>query len=213
VRSEARVTKRIVVLVSGNGGNLQAILDAVDDGRLAARVVGVVSNRPAVRALQRATTAGVPTAVVEAQPAETRVQYDARLRDVVEGWAPDIVVLAGFMRVLSPVFLDAFPQAVVNIHPALPGELPGIRAIERAHAQAQDGLRTHSGVMVHLVPDAGVDSGPVLAAVEVAVSRGESLADFATRMHDAEHRLLVRALVEFIDQPIAQKTHQHLRFR
>ena len=67
--------------------------------------------------------------------------------------------------------------------------------------------------MVHLVHDEGVDTGPVLAAVEVAVSRGESLADFATRMHDAEHRLLVRALVEFIDQPIAQKTHQHLRFR
>ena len=119
MRSEARVTKRIVVLVSGNGGNLQAILDAVDDGRLAAHVVGVVSNRPAVRALQRATTAGVPTAVVEAQPAETRVQYDERLRDVVEAWEPDIVVLAGFMRVLSPVFLDAFPQAVVNIHPRL----------------------------------------------------------------------------------------------
>ena len=104
MRSEACVTKRIVVLVSGNGGNLQAILDAVDDGRLAARVVGVVSNRPAVRALQRATTAGVPTAVVEAQPAETRVQYDARLRDMVEAWEPDIVVLAGFMRVLSPAW-------------------------------------------------------------------------------------------------------------
>ncbi|NQW68378.1 MAG: phosphoribosylglycinamide formyltransferase [Acidimicrobiaceae bacterium] len=206
------MTKRIVVLVSGNGGNLQAILDAVDDGRLAARVVGVVSNRPAVRALQRATTAGVPTVVVEPQPAETRVQYDERLRDAVEAWRPDIVVLAGFMRVLSPGFLDAFPQAVVNIHPALPGELPGIRAIERAHAQAQDGLRTHSGVMVHLVPDAGVDTGPVLAAVQVAMPRGESLADFAARMHEAEHHLLVRALVEFLDRPLVEKTHQPLRF-
>jgi len=212
MRSEPRMTKRIVVLVSGNGGNLQAILDAVDDGRLAARVVGVVSNRPAVRALQRATTAGVPTVVVEPQPAETRVQYDERLRDAVEAWRPDIVVLAGFMRVLSPGFLDAFPQAVVNIHPALPGELPGIRAIERAHAQAQDGLRTHSGVMVHLVPDAGVDTGPVLAAVQVAMPRGESLADFAARMHEAEHHLLVRALVEFLDRPLVEKTHQPLRF-
>ena len=206
------MTKRIVVLVSGNGGNLQAILDAVDDGRLAARVVGVVSNRPAVRALQRATTAGVPTVVVEPQPAETRVQYDERLREVVGAWQPDIVVLAGFMRVLSPVFLDAFPQAVVNIHPALPGELPGIRAIERAHAQAQEGLRTHSGVMVHLVPDAGVDSGPVLAAVQVAMPRGESLADFAARMHEAEHHLLVRALVAFVDRPLVGQTHQPLRF-
>lgn len=207
------MTKRIVVLVSGNGGNLQAILDAVGDGRLAARVVGVVSNRSDVRALQRATTAGVPTAVVEPQQAETRVHYDERLREVVWAWRPDIVVLAGFMRVLSPEFLDAFPQSVVNIHPALPGELPGLRAIERAHAQAQEGLRTHSGVMVHLVPDAGVDTGPVLASVQVAMQKSESLTDFAARMHDAEHRLLVRALVEFIDQAIIQKTHQHLRFR
>ncbi len=100
----------------------------------------------------------------------------------------------------------------MNIHPALPGELPGIRAIERAHAQAQDGLRTHSGVMVHLVPDAGVDTGPVLAAVQVAMPRGESLADFAARMHEAEHHLLVRALVEFVDRPLVEKTHQPLRF-
>ena len=206
------MTKRIVVLVSGNGGNLQAILDAVGDGRLAARVVGVVSNRPAVRALQRATTAGVPTVVVEPQPAETRVQYDERLCEVVGAWRPDIVVLAGFMRVLSPEFLDAFPQAVVNIHPALPGELPGTQAIERAHAQAQEGLRTHSGVMVHLVPDAGVDSGPVLASVQVAMQKSETLADFAARMHEAEHHLLVRALVEFIDRPLVEKTHQPLRF-
>lgn len=206
------MTKRIVVLVSGNGGNLQAILDAVGDGRLAARVVGVVSNRPAARALQRATTAGVPTVVVEPQQAETRVHYDERLREVVWAWRPDIVVLAGFMRVLSPEFLDAFPQSVVNIHPALPGELPGIHAIERAHAQAREGLRTHSGVMVHLVPDAGVDTGPVLASVQVAMQKSESLADFAARMHEAEHHLLVRALVEFIDRPLAQETHQPLRF-
>jgi formyltetrahydrofolate-dependent phosphoribosylglycinamide formyltransferase len=194
------MTARIAVLVSGNGSNLQALLDACRDGRITGRIVGVASNRSGVRALDRARTAGVDTAVVTLDRGESRESYDARLRDAVAPWRPDVVVLAGFMRILSRVFLDEFTGRVINVHPALPGELPGVGAIERAHAQAVTGERTRSGVMVHLVPDEGVDDGPVLATVEVAVRSDESFDDFAARMHAAEHRLLVDAVAHFLSR-------------
>lgn len=192
------MSARIVVLVSGNGSNLQALLDASRSGVLAAQIVGVASNRDGVYALERAHGAGVEHAVVEPVEGEQRRVYDARLRDVVLAWQPDVVVLAGFMRILSSTFLDAFAGRVINVHPALPGELPGIGAIERAHEEAQAGLRTRSGVMVHLVPDEGVDSGPVLAVVEVPMVANEKFDVFANRMHVAEHHLLVGAVAAFI---------------
>lgn len=194
------MTARIAVLVSGNGSNLQAILDACADGRLVARVVGVVSNVPTARALDRAREAGVETAVVERTLGEERQAFDARLRDQVKVWHPDVVVLAGFMRLLSDTFLDAFSNRVINVHPALPGELPGVSAIERAFAEAQSGSRTRSGVMVHLVPDEGVDDGPVLAVEEVPMLTDESLESFAERMHAVEHRLIVYALAQLLDR-------------
>lgn len=194
------MTTRVVVLVSGNGSNLQAILDACTDGNLNARVVGVVSNVPGVRAIRRATDAGVPAVVVEPTTNESRCDYDVRLRRQVEGWQPDVVVLAGFMRLLSKTFLGAFPSRVLNVHPALPGELPGVRAIERAHAEARLGARSRSGVMVHLVPDEGIDDGPVIAVEEVSILPDEPLESFAARMHDVEHRLLVSALADILDQ-------------
>ncbi|MEY3615494.1 MAG: phosphoribosylglycinamide formyltransferase [Actinomycetota bacterium] len=192
------MSMRIAVLVSGNGSNLQALLDASRSGALNAEIVGVVSSRPGVLALERARSAEIEHAVVQPVEDEPRKTYDGRLRDVVSSWQPDVVVLAGFMRILSPTFLDAFAGRVINVHPALPGELPGIGAIERAYAEAQAGIRTRSGVMVHLVPDEGVDCGPILAAVEVPMVASETLETFANRMHAAEHQLLVGAVTDFI---------------
>ena len=195
------MTARLVVLASGSGSNLQAIVDACGSRcpgvppRLAAEVVGVVCDQPAAFALERAVAAGVPGVCIPRQPGETRAEYDVRLAAGVAGLDPDWVVLAGFMRVLSRVFLDRFPARVVNLHPALPGQLPGVRAIERAYDEWLGGYRTHSGVMVHLVPDEGVDDGPVLAADTVPFHPGDSLHDFAQRMHQAEHRLLVDTLI------------------
>jgi phosphoribosylglycinamide formyltransferase 1 len=183
-----------VVLVSGNGSNLQAILDACADGRIEGDVVAVVSNRSDVFALQRADDAGVPAVHVGAHQGEERAGYDARLADVIAGFEPDLVVLAGWMRVLTMSFLGWFPRQVVNLHPALPGELPGTRAIERAWEEALAGSRTHTGVMVHLVPDDGIDDGPVLATTSIDIDPTSSLEDFEALMHAAEHRLLVQVL-------------------
>lgn len=185
---------RIVVLASGNGSNLQAILDAVASGELPAQVVAVVSNKADTGALARASLAGVPAIHVPPHPGEARADYDARLADIVSGFDPHWVMLAGWMRVLSMSFLGWFPGMVVNLHPALPGQLAGTNAIERAFDEAQTGRRTATGVMMHLVPDEGVDDGPVLATVDVPIEPSDSLATLTERVHRAEHGLVVATL-------------------
>ncbi len=186
--------KRLVVLVSGSGSNLQAIIDACADDRLPAEVVAVVSNKVDVFALQRADAAGVPAVHVGVHPGEERADYDARLADVVAGFDPDLVVLAGWMRLLTMSFLGWFPNRVVNLHPALPGDLPGTRAIERAWDDAIAGTRTQTGVMVHLVPDEGVDDGPVLGTATIDIDTAAGFDAFAELVHATEHRLLVDTL-------------------
>lgn len=185
---------RIVVLASGEGTNLQAVLDACASGTLPAAVVAVVSNKEGSGALRRAAAAGVPFVHMAPHPGEERAEYDARLADVVSGFDPDWVVLAGWMRILSMSFLGWFPRMVVNLHPALPGELPGTDAIARAWSEWQLGRRHHTGVMVHLVPDAGVDDGPVLATAVVGIDPTDTLETLTHRVHETEHRLLVDTL-------------------
>lgn len=192
---------RLVVLASGTGSNLQAVLDACAAGDLPAEVVAVVSDRDEALALRRAVAAGVPSVHVGIHDGEERSDYDARLADVVAGFAPDLVVLAGWMRILTTSFLGWFPERVVNLHPALPGELPGTHAIERAWHEALAGSRTRTGVMVHRVPDEGVDDGPVLATVEVPILLDhDTLADLEHRVHAAEHVILVDTLRTLCDQ-------------
>lgn len=191
----------IVVLVSGNGSNLQAILDACAAGSIPGRVAAVVSNQADAFGLQRAAHAGVPAVHVGRLDGESRNDYDARLADVVAGFAPDLVVLAGWMRILTTDFLGWFPERVINLHPALPGEFPGTRAIGRAWHEAMAGERTSSGVMVHLVPDEGVDDGPVLAIAEVPIRPDDTLETFEQRVHDTEHRVLVDAIRTLCEQP------------
>ncbi len=188
---------RIVVLVSGGGSNLQAVLDACQSGQINGSVAAVVSNRAEVFALQRAAAAGVPAVHLGAQHGEARHDYDSRLADVVAGFQPDVIVLAGWLRILTTSFLGWFPGQVVNLHPALPGDLVGMHAIERAWAEAEAGTRTESGVMIHLVPDEGVDDGPVLATETVPIDTGGTLAEFEAQIHSVEHRLLVRVLSEW----------------
>jgi phosphoribosylglycinamide formyltransferase-1 len=170
---------RLVLMASGNGSNAQAVIDACAAGEIAADVVAVVSDQPAAHVLHRAGTSGVDAIVVTRRPA---------------GLRPDQVVLLGWMRVLTSTFLDRFPGRVLNLHPALPGELPGTHAIERAFAEFERGERTHTGVMVHLVPDEGVDDGPVLATAAVTIEVGDTAASLAERMHAAEHELIVTTL-------------------
>jgi formyltetrahydrofolate-dependent phosphoribosylglycinamide formyltransferase len=195
---------RLVVLASGNGSNLQAIIDACADGRLPATVVAVVSDQAEAHALVRAGRVGIPAVHVGRHPGEPRADYDARLADVVAGFGPDLVVLAGWMRILTMSFLGWFPQRVVNLHPALPGELPGTHAIERAWHQALAGERTATGVMVHLVPDEGVDDGPVLGSATVPILPDDTLETLTARVHATEHELLISTLAPLCRQEVRQ---------
>jgi folate-dependent phosphoribosylglycinamide formyltransferase PurN len=147
----------------------------------------------------------VPAVHVGARPGEPRGDYDARLADVVSGFAPDRVVLLGWMRILTMSFLGWFPGTVVNLHPALPGELPGTRSVERAFGEFERGLRTTTGVMVHLVPDEGVDAGPVLATQTVPILPGDTLEALLERVHAAEHHLVVTTLAQLCGATPAQK--------
>ncbi len=188
------MTARLVVLASGNGTNLQAVLDACEAGQLDARVVGVGSDLAEAFALQRAAKHGIAWATVASQKNESRRDYDARLAAVVASWQPDLVILAGFMRVLSVMFLAQFRDRVINLHPALAGQLPGINSIARAYAEFEAGTRTSTGVMVHFVPDEGVDNGPVIATETVSINKSDTLLDLESRMHAAERRVLIQAI-------------------
>ncbi len=183
---------KLVVLASGNGSNAQALMDAARDRTLSASVEAVVTDRPTAGVIDRADDRGVRTVVVEPLPTERRAAYDLRLAEKVASFEPDLVVLAGWMRILTANFLDRFPT--INLHPALPGQLPGTNAIGRAFAQFEAGERTETGVMVHWVPDEGVDDGPVIATETVPMKAGDTEDDLTQRVHLVEHRVLVRAV-------------------
>lgn len=188
------IETRLVVLISGNGSNLQAILDACTSGELPATVAVVISNKADAYGLVRAKNAGVEAIYFPKQENESREEYDARLAAYVSTCLPDYVILAGWMRILSSSFLSSFPNRVINLHPALPGMFPGTHAIERAHFAYQHGEIDRTGVMVHLVPDEGVDNGPVLGLQEIQFLPDEPLERFEARVHDVEHELLVDTL-------------------
>ena len=185
---------RLLVLISGNGTNLQAILDACASGQLPGSVVAVISNKADAYGLERARAAGVEAEYCGKREGESRRDYDARLAERAATFSPDYVVLAGWMRILSSAFLDRFPGRVINLHPALPGAFPGTHAIRRAFDAFKQGRIVETGVMVHLVPDEGVDDGPVLASETVPIHADDSLESLEARIHMVEHRLLVATL-------------------
>jgi phosphoribosylglycinamide formyltransferase-1 len=179
----------IGVLVSGSGTNLQAILDAVAAGKLDARVAVVVSNVPGAKALDRARAAGVEAVVADHREHADRRAYDAVLVDLLRARGVDVVVLAGFMRLLTDVLLEAFPLRVVNVHPALLPAFPGVHAQRQA---LEYGVRV-SGCTVHLV-DRGTDTGPIIAQAAVPVLPGDDEEALRLRILEQEHELLPRVL-------------------
>ncbi len=196
----------LAVLISGNGSNLQALIDAIRARYLDAEIGVVVSNRKDAFGLQRAQKARIPTRYHPLQPYRkdeqdelmVRQAYDADLATLVQEYQPDWVILAGWMHILSDEFLQHFPYRVVNLHPALPGKFPGAHAIEEALAAFQADKIKQTGVMVHLVPDEAVDRGPVLETQEVPIYATDTLATLTNRIHQAEQRVLIQALRRLI---------------
>jgi phosphoribosylglycinamide formyltransferase-1 len=182
-------TLELGVLVSGDGSNLQAIIDAIASGKLDARVHLVVSNRADAFAVERARRAGVAARVLSHRSFASRAEFDAVVREALQQAGVEWVVLAGFMRVLTPELLRAFPGRVLNIHPSLLPAFPGVRAIAQALTH---GVKV-TGCTVHFV-DEGVDTGPILAQRAVPVLPSDDEATLAERVHRAEHELYVEVL-------------------
>jgi phosphoribosylglycinamide formyltransferase-1 len=179
---------RLAVLASGAGSNLQAILDTLH-GRDGIEVAAVASNVPGAPALGRAERAGVPTASFPLAGFADRAARDTALAGWIAGHDVRLVVLAGYMQLLTPAFLGCFPQAVVNVHPALLPAFPGLNAVEQAIAH---GVRVF-GVTVHFV-DEGVDTGPIILQRAVELPRARAAEDVLERLHAIEHELLPEAI-------------------
>jgi phosphoribosylglycinamide formyltransferase-1 len=183
----------LVVLISGRGSNLQAILDAIRDGRLKAELRAVISNNPSAPGLARARHAGVPVDVVDHRDYPSREAFDNELRRHIDRRAPALVVLAGFMRILSDDFIRHYEGRLINIHPSLLPQFPGLNTHARALAA---GAREH-GATVHFVTPA-VDAGPVIAQARVPVLAGDEPETLAERVLQAEHRILPEAIGWFL---------------
>ena len=168
----------------------------------------VVVNRRSAYAAERAAAAGVASVfrpmgpfrdAHPGDPRRAREVYDAALAAEIADARPDLIVQAGWMHLFTRAFLDRFPEMVVNLHPALPGAFPGAHAIDDAWvAHERDGL-DHTGVMVHLVPDEGVDDGPVLVSQRVPIEAGDTRATLEERIHAVEHELFVAAIAEYLE--------------
>ncbi|KAI8989358.1 formyl transferase-domain-containing protein [Pilobolus umbonatus] len=193
----------IVVLISGSGSNLQALINATQENRLKAKIVGVISNRKNAYGLERAKKAGITTHTFSLKQfkdsGKTRVDFDVHIAKFIqEQYHPDLVILAGWMHILSPQFLSYFNDNVMNLHPALPGKFDGAHAIERAFEAFKKGEIKSTGIMVHKVI-ADVDRGSVILQREIPIYEKDTLDALETRIHENEHLLIVEGAQLFLD--------------
>ena len=200
---------RLVVLVSGGGSNLQAVMDAISAGELHAEILQVIANKAGAYALERADNAGIPTATRRLKPYKNdgrgRDQYDLDLAAHIRQLEPDLVVLAGWMHILSAGFLETVETQVINLHPALPGAFAGTHAIDRAFEAYQRGEISHSGCMIHdVIPE--VDAGQVIVQAVVPITPEDTLETFEERMHQTEHEIIVQAIHKIEQTRIEEET-------
>ena len=185
---------RLVVLISGRGSNLQAILDQAAGGELPVEVAAVISNRPGVRGLERARQAGVPALELDHKQFADRPAFEAALIELIDRHQPDLVVLAGFMRVLTPGFTDHYRGRLINIHPSLLPKFRGLHTHERALAAGE----TEHGASIHFVT-AELDGGPIIVQARAPVLPGDDSDTLAARVLVQEHRLYPLAIRWFAE--------------
>ena len=186
--------KNIVILISGRGSNMEALVRAAQAEQWPARVAAVISNRADAAGLAFAAAHGIPTAVVEHKDFASRVQFDQALQELIDSYAPDLVVLAGFMRILTPAMVEHYAGRMLNIHPSLLPRFPGLDTHNRALAE---GVSEH-GASVHFV-SVELDHGPIVAQATVPVLPGDTEATLAARVLAQEHQLYPRAIRLFIE--------------
>lgn len=182
---------RILVLVSGTGSNLQAVIDAVAEGTLDVEIVAVGSDRPGTQGIERSAAAGIDTFVVDFKAFAERAEWDAALLAQVSSYQPDLVVSSGFMRIVGPEFIEAFPQRYLNTHPALLPAFPGAHGVRDALAY---GVKVTGCTVMYA--DAGVDTGPIIAQRAVQVLDDDTEESLHARIKVAERELLIQVLAQ-----------------
>jgi phosphoribosylglycinamide formyltransferase-1 len=190
--------KNIVILISGRGSNMEAIARALEAEKWSARIAAVVSNKPDAKGLEFAQAHGIPTVVVPSKQFATRAEFDAALQKVIDSFSPDLVVLAGFMRILTAPFVEHYAGRMLNIHPSLLPLFPGLAT----HQQALDAGVTEHGASVHFVT-AELDHGPVIAQARIAVLPGDTPETLAARLLLEEHKLYPRAVRLFVEDRLS----------
>ncbi len=180
--------KKLAILLSGRGSNFEAIARAIETGKLNAEIAVVISNRPGARGLERAKELGLEAVCLPSRGV-AREDYDASLVEELKRHNPDVICLAGFMRLLTPVFIEAFRGRILNIHPSLLPAFPGLDAQRQA---LEHGVR-FSGCTVHFV-DEGLDSGPIIVQAAVPVKDGDTVESLSERILEAEHAAYPRAI-------------------
>lgn len=173
---------RIVVLISGSGTNLQAIIDAVEGGDIPAKICAVISNKDNVKGLERAEAHQIPAFVISHKSFPDRESFDERLMEIIDAQGPDLVVLAGFMRILTPAFTKHYEGKMLNIHPSLLPKFQGLNT----HQRALDAGEAEHGVSVHFVTEE-LDGGPIVMQAKVPVNNNDSADSLAEKVHQKEH--------------------------
>ncbi|EJM7590260.1 phosphoribosylglycinamide formyltransferase [Citrobacter freundii] len=186
--------KNIVVLISGNGSNLQAIIDACEQKKINGTIRAVFSNKADAFGLERAREANIPAYSLEAAQFVSREAFDRQLMQEIDAWAPDVVVLAGYMRILSPAFVAHYSERLLNIHPSLLPKYPGLHT----HRQVLENGDEEHGTSVHFVTDE-LDGGPVILQAKVPVFEGDSEDDVTARVQAQEHTIYPLVVSWFID--------------
>ena len=176
--------RRIVVLISGCGSNFQSFIDACVDGTLNADVKAVISNKAGVKGLERAANVGIPNITLDHKSFESRGEFDQALGDVIESFSPDLIILAGFMSILTPQFVNRFLGQLMNIHPSLLPKYPGLHT----HQRAIDAGDREAGATVHFVTPE-LDGGPAIVQAQVPVLKNDSAEALASRVLDFEHQI------------------------
>lgn len=180
---------KLAVLVSGNGSNLQSIIDHIQSDQLKAKIVVVISNKPNVLALDRASQAGIPVSVVSQVADQDRISYDQALLQEIQKYKAEWLVLAGYMKILSPDFISLYPKRIINIHPSLLPKYPGLKAIEKALLNQEK----ETGVTIHYVNE-GVDTGPIILQEKVLISSEDTLDSLKSKIQAVEHQIYPKAL-------------------
>jgi phosphoribosylglycinamide formyltransferase-1 len=195
------------VLISGNGSNLQAIIDAVARGEIAAEIRAVISNRPGAVGLERARRAGIATEVVDHRRYASREAFDAALQSAIDRHHPALVVLAGFMRILTPPFVRHYRGRMLNVHPSL---LPAFRGLDTHRRALAAGVAEH-GVSIHFVTDE-LDGGPVVIQKAISILPGDDADRLAKRIQTEEHRLYPKVIAWFAAGRLKLEDDNHVTF-